>query len=66
MARTSAADLAKALSGTDFPADTDELVERAKENGAPEEIIDTIKEFSKDRKYNSMADVEREFSQSQR
>lgn len=66
MARTSAADLAKALSGTDFPANTQELVDRAKKNGAPEEVIQTIKEFSGDREYKSMADVEHEFSQSQR
>lgn len=66
MARTSAADLAKALSGADFPANTQDLVEKAKENKAPKEVIETIQEFREDREYNSMADVEHEFSQSQR
>lgn len=61
--RTSAADIAKALSGTDFPANIHKLVKKAKENGAPEEVIETLKGF-KDQEFGSMADVEHEFSRS--
>lgn len=66
MARTSAADLARALRGTDFPATTEDLVNKAKENGAAEEIIETIRELPEDTEYQSMADVEHEFSQAQK
>jgi hypothetical protein len=66
MARTSAADLAKALSGTDFPANSDDLLRRARENRAPQEVIETIQELPKKHEFKSMADVEHEFSQSQK
>jgi hypothetical protein len=38
-------------------------VRKAKENGAPEEIIATVQELPEDTEYRSMADVEHAFSQ---
>lgn len=63
--RTSAADLAHALGGTDFPAKKNDLVKIAKNNGAPQEIVETIQSLPGDVEYRSMADVEHEFSRLQ-
>jgi hypothetical protein len=61
--RTSAADLAQGLKGADFPMNKDELVEQARDNGAAEEIIQAIQQMP-DQDFQSMADVERAFGQS--
>ncbi|HZB16346.1 MAG TPA: DUF2795 domain-containing protein, partial [Nitrososphaeraceae archaeon] len=61
-ASTSAAAVAKMLSGIEFPKDKNELVDYAKENKtkvkSSDEIIEVIKELS-DRKYHNMADIEK-------
>jgi hypothetical protein len=58
----SAAAIAKILSGIDYPKNKDELVSYAERNKqrvqAAEEIIQVIRELP-DRKYNSMADMEK-------
>jgi hypothetical protein len=59
----SASGIAKALGGIDFPARRDDLVSHAKSNGAPEEVVDAIKDFP-EREYQSMADVEKGFGKS--
>lgn len=62
MARTSAADLAQGLKGADFPMGKQELAEYARQNGAAQEIVQTLKELP-ERQYQSMADVEKAFGQ---
>ena len=56
----SAADLQSYLRGMDYPAGRQDLVARAKENGAPESVIDVIEQFG-DRTYRSAAEVSEEF-----
>ena len=56
----SAADLQSYLRGMDYPAGRQDLVARAKENGAPESVINVIEEFG-DRTYRSAAEVSEEF-----
>ena len=59
---SSAAAIAKILSGTDFPKKKNELIERAEANKpkvkSAEEVIQVIRELP-DRTYNNMADVEK-------
>ena len=61
-ASTSAAAVAKMLSGIEFPKDKNKLVDYAKENKSKakssDEIIELIKELP-DRKYQNMADIEK-------
>ncbi|MBD0359629.1 MAG: DUF2795 domain-containing protein [Nitrososphaeraceae archaeon] len=61
-ASTSAAAVAKMLSGIEFPKDKNELVDYAKENKAKvkssDQIIEVIKELP-DRKYHNMVDIEK-------
>ena len=59
-AHLSAADLQSYLRGMDYPAGRQDLVARAKENGAPESVIDVIEQFG-DRTYRSAAEVSEEF-----
>jgi Protein of unknown function (DUF2795) len=65
MARTSAADLSHGLKGASFPMNTRQLAEHARQNRAPEDVVETIKHMP-DREFGSLADVEHAFSQSQR
>jgi Protein of unknown function (DUF2795) len=61
-ASTSAAGIAKMLSGIEFPKDKNELVDYAKENKSKvkrsDQIIKIIKELP-DRKYHNMVDIEK-------
>jgi hypothetical protein len=61
-ASTSAAAVAKLLSGIKFPKDKNKLVDYAKENKSKvkssDEIIELIKELP-DRRYDNMADIEK-------
>jgi len=41
-------ELQKYLKGVDYPADRDELVRTAESNGAPDEIVDALRNASKD------------------
>ena len=54
----SAAGVAHALKGIDFPADRRQLVRRAKLNNAGESIVQTLEELESDG-FDSMADVEK-------
>lgn len=58
----SAAEMAKSLGGIHFPADKRDLENHARQKGARNQIIETIRHMP-DREYDSMADVEHEFSQ---
>jgi Protein of unknown function (DUF2795) len=64
MARTSAADLAHGLEGATFPMSTRQLAEHARQNRAPDEVVQTIKRMP-DKEFDSLADVEHAFSESQ-
>lgn len=58
----SAAEVEKYIGGIDFPADKDELVNHARENGAPEEVLEFMEKFP-DQEYGSAIDVSRGVSQ---
>ena len=64
MARTSAAGLSHGLKGATFPMTTRQLAEHARQNRAPDEVVETIKHMP-DREFDSLADVEHAFSESQ-
>lgn len=63
MPRTSAADLSHGLKGATFPLNTRQLAEHARQNRAPDDIVETIKRMP-EREFGSLADVEHEFSRS--
>lgn len=65
MARTSAADLSHGLKGASFPMSTRQLAEHARQNRAPDDVIEAIKHMP-DREFGSLADVEHAFSETQR
>jgi hypothetical protein len=49
-------ELQKYLGGVDYPADKGALIDRARENGADEEIVSTLENLPADR-FNSPNDV---------
>lgn len=60
MAEASPAQIEKTLSGIDYPASKQELIEHAKNSGKNnDDIIEILNQFS-DREYNSPVDVNRE------
>lgn len=54
----SAAGIAKALKGTDFPCARSGLIKQAKANDAAREVIEVLNELS-DKQYETMADVQK-------
>jgi hypothetical protein len=56
-ASESNANYAQALTGIEFPATRDQLVEQAKKNGADQHIIDVLSAMPDDEPYNIMPDV---------
>jgi len=50
------------LKGVDFPADLDELIEHASQNGAPLDVINMLEQMP-DREYGSAADVAKGYGQ---
>ncbi|MFH9347687.1 DUF2795 domain-containing protein [Kitasatospora sp. NPDC017646] len=48
MSRIKPTDVQKALKGVSYPADRDELVERARSNGADESLVDQISDLDRD------------------
>ncbi|HNY64129.1 MAG TPA: DUF2795 domain-containing protein [Deltaproteobacteria bacterium] len=59
----SAAELEKYLKGIDFPASKSDLLSKARDNGAPQEVIDMINGLTEDR-FNSPIDVSKAFGHS--
>jgi hypothetical protein len=47
----------KALKGADYPASRDDLIELAKDNEAPDEVVDVLEESLEDDEYESPAEV---------
>jgi hypothetical protein len=58
----SAVDIAKHLSGIDFPANKQDLISHARGKNASQEIIDTLQQMP-EREYGNMADVEKGFGE---
>jgi hypothetical protein len=58
----SAAELEKYLKGIDFPASKDDLLKKARDNGAPQEVLDMINGFTESR-FNSPIDVSKAFGE---
>jgi len=58
----SAAELEKYLKGLNYPASKDDLLRKARENGAPSEVIDMINSLSESQ-FNSPIDVSRAFGE---
>jgi len=56
LASHSTATIAQALSGIDFPANRQDLIEHAKKNNADDEVIQALNDVP-DEQYTSMADV---------
>jgi sporulation protein YlmC with PRC-barrel domain len=56
----SATDLQSALKGLEYPAGKQDLIDRARENSAPQAVIDTLARFE-ERTYNSPTEVSQEF-----
>ena len=55
--RTSPTEVQKALKGADYPASRDELIDVARENDAPDDVIDDLEESLADEEYESPAAV---------
>ncbi|MDB9375599.1 DUF2795 domain-containing protein [Nodularia sphaerocarpa] len=58
----SAVDISRSLSGIDFPANKEDLVNHAREKKANKEVIDILQQMP-EREYGNMADVEHAFGQ---
>lgn len=58
----SAAEIQKFIGGIDFPCDKDELMEHAKEKGAPQSVLKLMEKFP-DKEYHSVVDVSKDISQ---
>ena len=56
MARLQVQEITKVLKGIDFPAEKDDLVEQARDNGADPEIVELLQEMPEE-EFDSMADV---------
>jgi hypothetical protein len=51
----------KALKGMDYPAGKQEIIEKARENNAPQEVMKILEDLP-DREFENAADVSKEFS----
>lgn len=61
----SAAEIAKSLGRIDYPARREDLQRHAEEKGAREEVVRRIEDMP-EKSYQSMAEVEHEFSQAKK
>ncbi|ACK73516.1 conserved hypothetical protein [Gloeothece citriformis PCC 7424] len=58
----SAVDISKLFAGMDFPASKQDLVNRANQENANQELKDIVSQMP-DREYETMADVEKGFGE---
>lgn len=58
----SVSELASYLKGISFPCGKQDIVDTARNNGAPDNVIDWLDRLP-DKEYNNVTDVERGFSQ---
>lgn len=54
----SAAEVEKYIGGLDFPCDKEELIDHAREKGAPDEVLELMEQFP-EQQYGSAVDVAR-------
>ena len=59
MAMASPAEIQKYLSGVDYPADKEDLLEAARSKDAPEEVLDALAQLG-EKEYASPAEVMQE------
>jgi hypothetical protein len=50
-------DVQKALKGADYPASRDDLIDLARENEAPDDVVDELEDNLEDDEYESPAAV---------
>jgi hypothetical protein len=62
----SPANIMQHLKGVDFPAKKTDLERQAKKNGAPEEILEALKDLPEEDNYHSSADVMKAFGEEKR
>jgi hypothetical protein len=55
--RASPTDVQRALKGADYPASREDLIELARENDAPEDVLDDLEENLEEEEYESPAQV---------
>jgi Protein of unknown function (DUF2795) len=55
--QASPSDVQKALKGADYPASRDDLIELARENDAPEEVVEELEDGLQEDEYGSPAQV---------
>lgn len=60
--RLNAAQVEKYIAGIDFPCDKDGLINCARKNHAPDEVLDVMQQFSQT-EFNSPVEVAQQFSQ---
>lgn len=58
----SAVDISRSLSGIDFPANKEDLVNHARDKKANKEVINILQKMP-EREYGNMADVEQAFGE---
>ncbi len=58
-------EIEKALKGMNYPASKDDLVQKAKQNNASQDVIQTIQKLPQDR-FNSPTDVQKAWGQGRR
>ncbi len=61
--RGSAAELEKYLKGVDYPASKEDLLKKARSNGAPDEVIEMINSLTESH-FNSPIDVSKALGES--
>ncbi len=59
---TSPIEVQKALKGMDYPAKKKDLIEKARENDAPEEVMQVLENLP-DKKFENAVDVSKEFGE---
>lgn len=52
------------LKGVDFPASKDDLVEKARNNGAGQDVLEVLESFPEGEEFESLADVMEAFGDS--
>ena len=57
-----AAQVEKYIAGIDFPCDKEGLIDCAKKNKAPDEVLEVMQQFSQ-KEFNSPMEVAQQFSQ---
>lgn len=56
----SAAKLASYMKGIRFPCDKNEIIDKAEQNGAPDNVLEILRDLP-EKQYSTAVDVEKEF-----